>query len=183
MSILKSQTSILGALLLLTLSSTAFAFEKNDKDAPPLEIYGAKFTVQDRDGDNIYDGLRANVTIKTSCIGQYAFNASLESVNGAPISSSPMFEYSSPVQDPSLSFHAELDDEPRSIQVTFSGEDIRRANISNVYILKIMNMGQVICNYGVNPYKTMHVRTPSYNPTAFGENCGSPPRPCANVYK
>jgi|TARA_R110002126_G_scaffold13118_3_gene56788 hypothetical protein len=183
MSIFKLHTYLLSAFILLTLPCAALAFDKNDKDLPPTQVYGVKFVAQDHDQDNIYDGLTAYLTIKTFCTGQYAFHATLESVHGQPISSSPRFEYTSPVQDPSLSFHAAINEPPRNIQVTFSGEDIRRARVNGIYILKLMNMGQVDCSYEVNPYKGLHIASPSFNPHAFGENCGTPPRPCKDVYK
>ena len=183
MKIIKQHAYLFCTLICLTFPFAASAMEGNNQEKPPLDVYWTKFIAQDRDNDNIYDGLTAQLNIKTACVGHYALSATLESAAGKLLSSSPIFEYTSPIQDPSLSFTAAISDTPRNIQVTFSGEDIRRAGASGVYSVKLMNMGQIICDYGTSPYKEIIIPSPPFNHLEFGENCGTPPRPCRDVYK
>lgn len=186
MNILKLKPYILSAfLLLITLSNAAAATERPAEQSPSFEVYSAKFVAQDTNNDKIYDGLTAYLTIKTSCVGSYILNATLEDRAGKLLSASPFFEYTSPIQDPSLNFIAAIGDAPRKIKVTFSGEDIRRAGTSGVYIVKFMNMGQIICDFGISPYKELALPTPPFNHFEFGEQCGSgqSARPCKDVYK
>tara|TARA_R110002153_G_scaffold173976_7_gene326917 strand:- start:4840 stop:5394 length:555 start_codon:yes stop_codon:yes gene_type:complete len=184
---MNNKTVILCSLVAaLVMSAPAFAQEQKQDKSPAFELSSLGLKPKDTNRDHIFDLLSAKVTIKTLCTGQYMLRAALESTDGQTIiSTSPAFEYASPIQDPSLSFTAKPENQPHSIKVNFSGEQIRRAGINGPYVLKLQNIGRLECADTIDPHQDVRITGNEFKAQNFGENCGmgEDARPCKDVYK
>lgn len=151
----------------------------------PLTIISAEF--ETRDLGEAFAALAVEAEIQTHCAGPYSINVELQSPQGQKISTRPMYEYASAINNPSLLFTAQERESTHKIRFQFSGEDIRRAGHDGAYRVKITNWSfpELQCPETVDRAGVLWLTTPVYKAADFAENCGSdiPPRPCAQVYE